>query len=127
MTTLASTTQKFDANLRPNKEFLYHIQRIAVDGYLEFQLQFPDGVPHWSPHGVTHRLDWKEAGYPLGIKTSIFIQNPYYPSFNVYNPKTYTVSADFWFWGWKYTVRALKVVPAKFFTVTDYGAGGGGG
>lgn len=127
ITTLDSSTEKFSDNLRPNKEFLYHIIRIAIDGYLEFQLQFPDGVPHWSPHGITERLDWRSAGFPLGIKTSIFVQNPYYPSFNTYNPKGYTVTGDFYFWGWKYTIKDLKTIPATFFAVTDYGAGGGGG
>lgn len=34
--------EKFDADLKPNREYLYHIIRVAVNGYLEFQLQFPE-------------------------------------------------------------------------------------
>ncbi len=124
---LANTVQKFDDDLQPNREFLYHIERVAVNGYLEFQLQFPEGVPHWTPHGITQRLNYINAGYPQGVRTPIFIMNPYYPAYNVYNPKSYTVTCDFWFWGWKYTVKQLTSKPAVVTKVTDYARGGGSG
>lgn len=122
-----STIEKFDDNLQPNREFIYHIERVAVDGYLQFQLQFPEGVPHWTPHGITQRLDYKNAGFPMGIYAPMFIMNPYYPAFNVYNPKSYSVTGIFWFFGWKYTVKQLTVRPAVITEVTNYAQGGGRG
>lgn len=127
LTTLADTIQKFEVDLVPNREFLYQIVRTAVDGYLQYQLQFPEGVPHWSPHGITLRLDYKNAGYPNGIKTPMWIMNPYYPAFNIYNPKTYTITADFWFFGWKYEIKQLKTKPAIIHEVTNYAQAGGRG
>jgi len=127
LATVTATTQKFDDDLQPNREFLYQILRVAVDGYLTFQLQFPEGVPHWSPHGITQRLDNILASYPAGIKAPMWIMNPYYPAFNVYNPKGYAVTGTFWFFGWKYTVKQLTERPAVVTTVTDYARGGGGG
>lgn len=57
----------------------------------------------------------------------MFIMNPYFPAYNVRNPKTYAVTGEFWFFGWKYTVKQLISAPAKFAKVTDYARGGGGG
>lgn len=127
LATVTATVQKFDDDLQPNREFLYHIDRVAVNGYLEFQLQFPEGVPHWSPHGITQRFDYQNAGYPQGLKAPMFVMNPYYPAYNVYNPKSYSVTADFWFWGRKYTVKQLTSKPAVITKVTDYARGGGAG
>lgn len=127
LTTLQDTIEKFDDDLVPNRDFLYHIVKVAVNGFLEFQLQYPEGTPHWSPHGATLRLNNMNAMYPNGIKASFFIQNPNYPVYNIYNPKAYTVTGEFWFWGWKYTIKQLTERPAVLTRVTDYQRGGGGG
>lgn len=97
---------------------------MGINGALEFQLQFPSGIPHWSVHGMAMRFNRFQAGYLSPVYAPFLILNPDYPSINYYNPEAASKAADIWFYGWRWKLKKLDYEPSVYTELTKYAGGG---
>jgi hypothetical protein len=90
------------ANLTPDNTQIYFLEDLDFVGPTRNTLQYPKGVPLFTPHGIYVPIEENQTPYTINV----FIKPATYPTLVSDNLVNATISQDIFFYGWIYWISA---------------------
>lgn len=121
MTALAATTAStydFSQYMQPNPGYMYFVEKMGIDGFCGWALQFPKGIVHGAPHGQTSYVYKDEAGKLNPMYYPMVITSPNFPTWAYYNPTAASNTPTAYFFGERW--RVTKLEESEVAQVTSY-------
>lgn len=106
-------------NLRPEKNELYNVDRVGIDGSGRVRVEYPAGANRNTPHQIALYLDQvlapKTGGFTAGSRVYFWCVPDRFPTLRVTNPMAVAIMTVVYFYGWKYrtTIITREEVEAK--------------
>ncbi len=115
--------------MKPLDNYIYFVEYMGIDGFVGWTLQFPKGIVHGAPRGQTEYVYKDEAGKLNPMYYPFIISSPDYPTWAVYNPKSFTNNSDAYFFGERWRIVLLdgaqiQDIGSNFTELTDYANSG---
>lgn len=108
LATVTASTYDFSTYLKPLDGYMYFIEKMGIDGFCGFALQFPKGIVHGAPRGETEYVYKDEAGKLNPEYYPFIITTPNYPTWAYYNPTTATNTSYAYFKGERWKVHKIN-------------------